>query len=215
MTEAVLTDSSAEEGDPTQPNQFSLDVEINGLPYVLEGEQPSAPADFDLVVSLPPDKWAEIQPQIKAEVAFNNGFARQYHFLQPTEHLGEGRVGSVWVHAAQAEDQAPSIGVLRIQTNNMWVPEGSEYHDARGVGTFILDSLCAIADVRGWRIYLEPVDRGGRLQQGDLYEWYQRHGFMDIESRGRNSGLKSTAGGMVRLPQEPDPEQPVTRMLSA
>lgn len=210
MAEAILTDPTAEESDSTPNSQFKVDVFIEELPYVLEGEQPSAPTTFELVVSLPPDKWAAIEPEIDANIASNDWFAQQYRKLQSGLQLGEGRVGSVWVKKAQAEDQAPSIGISRIQTDNMWLPEGSEYHNARGVGSFLLDSLCVLADVRGWRVYLEPVDRGGGLGQADLYEWYQRHSFIDVD----NPGLESSAGGMVRLPQEPDPLQPIAGILS-
>jgi len=196
--------------EPSSPTKFTLDVEIGGSPYVFAGEVPSEPESFEFVVSLPQDKWSEIEPHVKAVEASSDHFAVLYHRLQSLG-LGDGKVGSVWVQQAGAKDGAPSIRVSRIQTDNRYLPEGSEYTNARGVGVFILNNLCALADARGWRIYLEPLERDGRLTGGDLVRWYERRGF--ILDYSVSPEMQSDFGGMIRVPRQPDPAQPILSVI--
>ncbi|HEY1645159.1 MAG TPA: hypothetical protein VGF75_02120, partial [Candidatus Saccharimonadales bacterium] len=112
---------------------------------------------------------------------------------------------------------APSILVSRIQTELNYLPEGSQYHGAKGVGSFILDSLCAVADAKGWRVYLTPLERDGRLMGSDLNDWYARRGFKfryEVETQQKHL-LDGNMPEMMRLPQPPDPSQPVEQALAA
>jgi hypothetical protein len=209
MSEQPVSALSEGDQDPTQLNHFKAGVVIGELPFVIEGTAPNIPATFDLVVSLPDDKWAELKPRVDEEITKNSQFASRYRRLQQIQCLGNGTVGLVWVSEAIADDGAQSVGVSGIQTNSMYLPEGSEYHNASGIGSFILDSLCTIADIRGWRVYLEPLERGGKLTQGELVEWYKRHGFEDNSSEDKHSNF----GGMVRFPGQVDPSQPIARLV--
>src|SRR3990167_1969332 len=106
MTEAPVTMSEEGDVDPSIPNQFKVSVQIGELPYVFGGVVPEEPAGFDLVVGLPEQVWGKIKPEIEEEKTKNQWFASQYHRLQQTLRLGDGRVGSVWVLKAQAQDGA-------------------------------------------------------------------------------------------------------------
>ena len=213
MTELSANSPSGGDIDPSVPTQFSLDVQIGELPYILQGETPEEPTAFSLVVSLPGQAWKDVEPKIEKEVSSNSWFASQYHRLTQGLHLGEGRVGSVWVSPENSPDDVPSILVDRIQTDNRYLPDGNEYHNAKGVGSFILDNLCALADARRWRIYLVPLERDGRLTGTDLNDWYERRGFKfsDVDT---HHMYGRSADSMMRLPKEPDTSQPILKALS-
>lgn len=204
--------STVDPGDVNQkPEQaINADIQVNGLPYIVTAEVPEKPDHFTLLVSLPDDKWAETAPVI-AQQREDRDFDRWYRDNVLNHELGDGNVGSVFVSATKAADGFPSIYVRRIQSNTNYFPEGSTYENAKGVGNATLDSLCAIADVRGWRVYLEPVERAETPYGLDLYEWYKKHGFTDRFDH----KMMSDSGGhsMMRLPQAPNPVDPVVQQL--
>jgi hypothetical protein len=119
--------------------------------------------------------------------------------------LGHGRVGRISVHQAKA-GESNAIWLNRVETATEYLPHDSVYFGAHGIGSFMLDNLCALADTRGWTIYGNPEDRGGRLNQGELWEWYQKRGFED--------NLTDAPGGAVRYPREPDSTQVINTVLT-
>jgi|GEM_PF-3119416 len=214
MSEARLYDAADAERRQTGPTQFKLDAIIGGLPYVFEGTIPSEPNGFNLVVSLPPSEWDRLSPEVEHAIAENRYYAGQYQKLRQALRLGDGKVGSVWVSSAETKDGAPAIGISRIQTDSRYLPEDSEYHAAKGVGSFLLDNLCALADAKGWRIYLEPLERDGRLTGEDLIEWYERKGFI-FPDTAETEHFRASFGSMVRLPQSPTAAQPIAEFMIA
>lgn len=215
MTEMSIPLPNDAEIDSIEPTSLSVDVKTNGLPYVLEGQIPAEPDKFDLVARLPDHTWKGIKPQVERELSENDWFARQYRITQQSLHLGDGRVGSVWVNSQASPDGAPTIHVDRIQTELGYMPEDGEYHNAKGVGSMILDNLCVIADLRGWRITLYPLERDGRLMGTDLQNWYRRRGFQfkfDEEDVERQEAYPTDE--MLRFPQPPDLSSPVVQALA-
>ena len=210
----VLNDAAPSIGDidPSLPHNPTIDVEISGLPYVMEVNVPDEPKSFELTVGLPEQPWEDIKPKIEHELDNNSWFASQYHRIQQRLRLSEGKVGSVWVSAGQPPDAFPSIHIDRIQTENGYLPQESEYSNAKGVGSFILDSLCALADAKGWRIYLVPLERDGRLTGTDLIDWYERRGFEFND--GTNEHMNPDDAAMMRTPREPDTSQPILQLLT-
>lgn len=207
MSEASAIDPSDVDQNPRQA--IRAEIEANNLPYEVVAEVPQQPGDFTLLVSLPDDKWAELAPTISKQRE-DPDFDRWYRNNVLNFHLGDGNVGSVFANKAEAADGFPSIHVMRIQSNTGYFPEDSPYQNAKGVGSATLDSLCATADVRGWRIYLEPVERAETPYGLDLYQWYQDHGFTDNFD---HKTMRSSSGGMMRQPQAPNPADPVVRQF--
>lgn len=214
---------------PTGVDLLNVSIEVGGLPYVVEAEVPKMPDSFDLFVRVPEEEWTAAKPLVDAEVGQNPHFARMYR-NEATFRLGEGRVGSVFIHSTEPADDARAIYISRIQSSNGYFPKGNKYLDAKGIGSATLDAVCTIADARGWRVYLEPLDRGGRLMQDELIEWYQRRGFaFEHDYRqahsipwphgeGRDDGVRmmySVHGSMMRLPQEPDPSSLIVNALQS
>ncbi len=207
MSEATTIDPGETDQNPRQA--INADIEVKGLPYVVTAEVPEKPGHFTLLVSLPEEKWAETA-SIIGKQREDSDFDRWYRNSVQNFELGDGNVGSVFVNAAEAADGFPSIYVMRIQSNTSYFPEDNPYQKAKGVGSATLDSLCAIADVRGWRIYLEPVERAETPWGMDLYGWYQDHGFTDEFDY---QTMHSSSGGMMRPPQVPNPTDPVVQQF--
>jgi len=55
------------------------------------------------------------------------------------------------------------------------------YSQAKGVGSFLLDTVCNLADAKSWRVILYPVafDKK-RMDQEALSKWYGRRSFYKI-----------------------------------
>jgi len=215
MSETALPTPNDAETTQAVARPLSIETEVNGLAYVLEGQIPNEPDKFELVARLPDQTWEEVKSQIEEELAENDWFARQYHRTQQSLHLGDGRVGSVWVSSKSAPDGVPTVHVDRIQTELGYLPEDSEYHKAKGVGSMILDSLCAVADAKGWRITLYPLERDGRLMGTDLQDWYARRGFkFRFEEEDAEMKAQYRADDMLRFPQTPDSSSPIVQALA-
>lgn len=214
MSETQVKPHNNAETDLTEPGSFGIDIQVNGLPYRLEGSIPTEPSSFDLVVSLPTDAWEKIELEIDKKASENSWFASQYKKLQDGLNLGGGKIGSIWVSAGESPSRAPTIHIDRIQTELGYLPEDSEYNKATGVGSAILDNLCALADTRGWQITLYPLERDGRLVSDDLQDWYRRRGFkfgsdeQDVDREQLYPGFD-----MLRFPQKPDRSQPILKVL--
>lgn len=194
-TNAELT-SSERKTDETK--HFRLPVDIKGLPYIFEGEVPEEPSTFEWSISATAPPEGSLQP---------NG-------VMVVSYLGleDGEVANVDVKEGKPADQAPSIGISMITSEPRYL---QGYENAEGVGSFLLDQVCALADLKKWRVYLEPVDKGGKLRQHELYAWYRRRGFTDYGdySKELRDSLRDSRYGMLRLPQEADISQPITSVL--
>ncbi|MDX1765961.1 MAG: hypothetical protein R3313_03340 [Candidatus Saccharimonadales bacterium] len=164
--------------------EFSRDLEIQGLSYVFEGTIPQNPGSFEWVMRIP--DWSKNDlVRWTDEVPFAIRALQSLRALK----LGDGTVGIIRA-AEYNSDTGQAIWLSRIQTaTRSSVPREHDYHDANGVGSFLLDELCTLADQRGWEIHLTPEERrGSRLNQGQLYRWYLSRGFED------------GVGDMVRFP---------------
>ncbi len=206
-----------------EPTLLSFEAEAGGLAYVVEAAVPQDPESFTLVVKMPEAQWLAVATDVNAIAEQNSWFAMQYRKVQ-SHKLGDGNVGSVFIgRASPSKDNAPAISIKRIQSNNFYLPEGNSYYEAKGVGSLVLDSICAVADSKGWRIYLEPLERDGRLMGEDLNDWYARRGFLfgyelddDIPTRRMmRDAMRSTSGSMMRQPQQPDPASKVHALLQS
>ncbi len=200
--------SPAREVEGNDPLHFRQAVEINGLPYVFEGDAPTEPANFSWYVSVP--NWEEQRPGTLERMA-DGRFSPHFYGTLEGHGLGNGRVGRVVVQRADPKDNMPAVRLDEIAADTLHLPEEFGYNDARGVGSFLLDNLCSLADIRDWRIYINPIDMGwGNLTQGDLMKWYQKRGFthdfqFPIDSR--------MDGGTQRRPRELDVSQAIVDIL--
>lgn len=192
-----------EEADPerNQLRHFKENIAIGELPYIFEGDVPSEPADFGWSVIVP--HWEVIQPKVVEILKMGEVNPRFEWFSE--ENLSIGRVGVLKAEKIISADQIPSIGILAIQSETSHLPTDSGYRNARGIGSFLLDNLCALADIHQWRIFLRPYDRGGRLTQSDLYKWYRKRGF---EQAGREN-----YGSLQRFPRETETSQAIAKII--
>lgn len=211
-----------EKPDPKEQNiteqlHFRQDIIINGLPYIFEGDVPEEPDTFEWLVSLP--NWDELGPKVEAmlgDLEANPRFGTinpRYVRGLGSYHLGNGRVGTIQIRKVDPSDNALSIGIAHVQTETSYLPEDSGYKNASGIGSFLLDNLAALADTKKWRIYIFPDDRGGRLNQAELYKWYRRRGFEDDYKFPEES--RHDFGGMQRWPKEPDISQVIATILQS
>lgn len=191
-----------------EPLHFRQEVTIKGLPYIFEGDIPQQPANFKWSVSVPDwerqkvgveerIKKGEINPNIEDHLTMYD--------------LGGGRVGILHIKRVDPKDNAFSVGISLIASHTTELSEGLGYHKAKRIGSFLLDNLCALADIKGWRIYLEPSDRGWGLSQMQLINWYRRKGFDFNYKFAKES--RDTFGLMQREPKEPDKTQVVAGIL--
>lgn len=61
----------------------------------------------------------------------------------------------------------------------------------KGVGTLLMESLCSLADEKGWAVYLTPVSQDRKvMSMASLRKFYASFGFK-----------RWTYGDMIRLPE--------------
>lgn len=204
------------EQNPNNVLHFQQQVVIDGKQFVFEGDVPENPADFDWFVTIPNyehdlgPKVEAMLTQLEAQPVMGDVNPRYVRGLE-SYNLGEGRVGVIQVVGVTPIDGAPSIGIKYVQTETSYFPDDSGYRDTKGLGSFLLDNLCTLADIKKWRIYVFPDDRGGGLDQAQLYEWYQRKGFEDDYKFPKES--RDSFGGMQRWPREQDRSQVIATIL--
>ncbi len=205
-----MAEFTTEKGEVKELLHFRQEVQINELPYIFEGDIPEKPDDFEWFVSIPDYKVerAGIEERIK-NGDLNPNFESHYAMYD----LVGPRVGILDIDKVQPKDQAPSIGVSLIASHTEHFALYSSYYEAKGIGSFLLDNLCALVDIKGWRIYLAPSDRGWGLGQSDLVNWYKRRGF-------RHSGefskdMRASFGGMQRTSQVPNRSQVIIGILNS
>jgi hypothetical protein len=171
-------------------------VQIAGLDYIFRSSRPALPGHFQLNLSVP--NWAEQEALLKEHEKERT--IQQFMLSElASRKLTDGRVAYADIDGVFPDDGAPAVNLSMIESTTAYLPTESDYHDARGLGSFLLNSLCDMADSQGWRVYLFPVDKGGRLRQHELYQWYRRKGFVDPHEVPDAMRLH----GMVRLPRLP------------
>lgn len=186
---------------------FREAVIINGLPYVFEGKIPEEPTDFDWSVSVP--NWNE-QEVAAYKMMLDGKIPKHFDDWLKRHNLDSGRAGIIELEKAVPNDKAPSLRVGIVQTETHHFPPEFGYQDAVGVGSFLLNNICELADLKNWRVYLNPVDKGGALTQGDLYAWYQRRGFKDPYLFPKETHYSDH---MQRMPRESDNTQAISKIL--
>jgi hypothetical protein len=190
------------------PQDFRLEVDIKGLPYIFEGNVPNDPTDFKWTVSVP--NWEE--QKAKAEEVLTQGKINPNWVRElPAHDLGEGRVGALKVTKVDPADGGKSLGIDMVETATVYLPKELGYYNAEGIGSFLLDNLCAFADIKKWRIYLQPVDKGGNLTQDKIYNWYKKRGFQPAFKFPKES--RDNFGEMQRRPTEPDVTQAIAKVI--
>lgn len=207
MSETIPSVAEQKNADPTK---FRIEVSIKGLPYIFEGVVPEEPNSFEWTVSVPD---AEEQAAKVEELVATGQYSGFMIGDLKSKGLGDGKVGIIQPRKVMPKDGVLSVRPGVIRTDTAYIPKESPYHNANGVGSFLLDNLCALADYKGWRIYLNPVDRGGKLFQHELYAWYQGRGFLDNYQLPEETRAEYLP--MMRWPQEPDSSQPILSVIPA
>jgi GNAT superfamily N-acetyltransferase len=71
----------------------------------------------------------------------------------------------------------------------------------QGLGTQVMERLCAVADAQGWRVLLSPAtkdDHHGTTSRARLVRFYKRFGFWENKGRKRDFTVSCS---MVRDPR--------------
>lgn len=78
--------------------------------------------------------------------------------------------------------QRHGVAVVRRTEHGWWVDTilVKARYRRRGIGSALLDRICADADALGATVRLVPRPEPRGLVYGDLVRWYQRRGFADI-----------------------------------
>ncbi len=167
---------------------FQENVEIEKLPYIFRGKIPDRPAGFKLSVHLP--NWQAALDSIKKrKIQVNDTLMFEWN---------EGEIGFVQV-GHPGYDKEIDLNIRKIRSSTWILPEESPYHDARGIGRFLMNNLLALVDVKGWTVQAVPMT-DGRLQQLDMVNWLERKGFEPTEHA-------------VRKSQRPDESQVIVGIL--
>ena len=155
-----MPEITTEKGEVKEPLHFRQEVKVGGLPYTFEGNIPESPDDFEWFVSVPD---YEIERTGIEERIKNGDLNPNFESYYAMYDLVGDKVGVLDINKVQPKDQAPSIGVSLVASRTAHFSLVSNYYKAKGIGSFLLDNLCALSDTKGWRIYLEPSDRGWGL----------------------------------------------------
>jgi len=173
-------------------SEFSIPVEIEGLPYIFKGTLPENPSSFRFTIHVP--DWEARLREIKA--------AKQIYLFGSEFQDFEGNEGQVGYVALSRSTSGADIHIRKIKSATWVMPRESSYFDAHGVGSFLMNNLCAFADLKNWSISAEPYpEGGGRLDIGDIYQWNIKKGFVDSDR------------AMVRSPQRPDMAQAIAQVV--
>lgn len=197
-----------QEKEIKKPLHFRREVTIKGLNYVFEGDIPQEPTDFEWSVSVP--NWQEQEPKFKKKMKkgeidpFFSGYLEGHK-------LGGGRVGFLKITKVEPPDKSYSVGIDMIESQTVHLPKEFGYNQAEGIGSFLLDNLCTLTDLKKWKIYIEPMDKGGKLSQSSLYQWYKKRGFEHAYKFPKET--HDSFGGMQRQPRMPDESQVILNIL--
>lgn len=193
-----MTDQRSEHKPPPSPESlnskpFSLGVTIKDLPYTFAGTIPQKPSD-DFIWKIHVPSWKEISPLVHPD------FRRSSQFDQ---FETTGQIGALYVNGVK--DILEPLYLSKLESNAELFPEDSPYHEARGIGGFLLNQLLALADARGLSIEAY-IQAEGRLSDQDMKRWFNNVGFSYNEHGG---------GDFIRKPAAPDFTQPIMSLLQA
>ncbi|MDO8452255.1 MAG: hypothetical protein Q7S79_00730 [bacterium] len=182
--------------ESAKQKEFSMDVEIDGLPYIFKGTVPDNPEGIILSLHVP--NWEKELDKIRKKIASGEMFPGPE---VNTFRLYQGRIG--FINLTPHDKPAADLHIERIRSNTWIVPKDSPYYDVHGLGRFLMNNMLTLADVKGWSIEGSPYT-DGRLTDEHVYSWLQRKGFKDNKK-----------GELVRQPQKPDTTQSIYVCLSA
>lgn len=191
-----------------EPIRFHREVVIDGRKYNFDGTVPQDPGEFEWSVSVP--DWEKEKPKLLETIRKNYMRSDLHNWLRQ-QNLDNGRVGVIEIDKmTPPPDNFPSIALGIVKTFTLHLSEELGYHKAKGVGSFLLDNLCALADAKGWRIYLNAVQRDWGLSQEELVRWYKKRGFKEEYKFPPET---HTDYYEQRHPQEPDTSQEILSIL--
>lgn len=181
---------------PRKDVAFSLQVSIDGLWYRFEGSVPRYISEFHWSLQLP--NW-EVQVQtLETQVSspINSELERYINGLKNSK----GEVAHLSLKGYTEEDEYTEneesyLELRQIRSNTLLLPEGYGYRNAHGLGSFLLDNLLVVSDMKKWPVYGTPKpSRESKLSKDDLIAWYERKGF--------KQNFDERDYSMVRFPKE-------------
>jgi len=170
----------------TYSGRIELPLVIGGLPYILQGNIPERLHHFQLTLKIPEETNTNIESGLLREPQFG---------------LKMGQVGSIRVEKTISSDRYSYHGqIVRVVTDTKYCPVDARYYKGNGLGSFLLDAVCALADKRSWRVSLSAASSDtDRISDAELIAWYKRRGFRQGMA---NQPYKSVRGGILRLPSQ-------------
>lgn len=195
-----ITPPISPEGE--SPLRFRQEVTIKDKPYIFEGAIPTKPGDFMWHLRLP--NWEDQKAKMQESMA--KGELSRSMFDIAAQELGDrNAVAAVFCDEAESTDGKIDLVLSYVRTMTSMLPEEYGYKRAGGLGTFLLDNINALADNKGWRVYLDPTVKGAGLDGNQLVQWYDRHGY----KRTTDSNIHI----LQRNPQTPDSTQVISQIL--
>ncbi len=200
--ESVNEFPTANEAVSAEPLKFTREVAIKGLPYIFEGELPPHIGRLLWVLRVP--NWQE--QAVRMRELIMSGDLSSSIFGHIEEQLRDpNAVASVDFGSIEEEDgKEKALYLTYIRTMTSMLPQEYGYKSARGLGSFLLDNLNALADSKNLRVYLNPSARDGGMDDSELTHWYYRHGYTKTNRK----------WGFQRDPQTPDPQQVISQILN-
>lgn len=179
---------------PTK-KEFSLDVEIEGRPFIFKGSIPEKPDSFALSIHVP--DWQQELEKIKI-------YVRDNKLLSPGSELtsfsyNDGEIAYIDVTKSDIAD----LYIQRIRSSSWILPPESKYHETRGLGRFLMNNLLTLADIKRWSITAFPYT-DGKLTDDDVRNWLLRKSFAYDKEKGYE---------LIRRPQSsPDMTQAIAHI---
>ncbi|MDE2025815.1 MAG: hypothetical protein KGJ07_04940 [Patescibacteria group bacterium] len=177
--------------------QFQAEITIHGLPLVFEGVIPEKVGVFSWTLRI--RDWETMQDEVHRYLAHR---AVQIH---PRLHFASrGEVAKLEMEdVGELGENAALVSYIQtIDPENF--PNGNPYTQLTGAGSFLMNNLCALADIKRWNLYAGPAG-AGKLSTSQIRDWTMRRGFTDIGYPGY--------APMRRLPQQPDETQLIARIV--
>jgi hypothetical protein len=172
--------------------EFSLNIEIGNLPFIFKGSIPEKPAAFSFSIHVP--NWQQEKTMIDKYVK-DNGFFRSIELGSFVDNNGE----VAYVDVTQSE--IADLYIQKIKSSAGIFPPGSRYHEAEGLGRFLMNNLLTLADIKKWSVTAFPY-ADGRLTNDDVRDWLLRKNFAYNEKKG------------YELIREPQPSPDMTQVIA-
>ena len=178
----------------------SLNVEVQGLPYVFRIRFLEKTKDVKLSLHLP--NWEKELPHIESEMQRQ---AREVGWRPISSEIllaSQGMVG--WINGSASRHRNADVMLTNIESITGKLPKDSKYKDAKGIGRFLMNNFMALMDLKRWSVTASP-STSGRLTDKDIYAWNERLGFPP----------ENTVEDYIRKPQQPNMSQPIIRLLNS